>query len=201
VVRKGYSPDGPSGEWAYHEWLRSLGEARPLGTFDDVEVTEIVARRLEPGYPELPPDGCLVVERGGSALYFWSGWYGPEGSFRWSSGSRAELVFAVAPGASRRLVLDASCLGDQRISVTLNGRAVGDYRCTDWSVHRRTFDLSPGTLRSTNRLVFSLPDARSPASLGKGGDRRILALAVHRVCLVRAADGRAAGRSDPGAAP
>lgn len=185
VVRKGYSPDGPSGEWAYHEWLRSLGEARPLGTFDDVDVTEIVAGRLEPTYAELPDDGCLVVERGGSALYFWSGWYGPEGSFRWSRGTRAEIVFSAATGAFGSLALDASCLGEQHVQVTLNNRDLGEYACTDWSVHRRTFALPSGVLRRTNRLVFFLPDARSPASLGKGNDQRILALALHRVCLER----------------
>jgi len=166
-----------------------------------VEVTEIDASRIEPGYPELPSGGCIEVGRGDTAAFFWSGWYGPEGSFRWSRGTRAELVFALAPGPSRRLVLDASCFGEQRVSVTLNGRAVAGYRCPDWSVHRRSFDLPPGAPRATNRLVFSLPDARSPASLGKGGDRRILALALYRLCLEPVDDGGSRVRSRPGKTP
>ncbi len=200
VVRKGYSPDGPSGEWAYHEWLRTLGEVRPLGTVDDVEVTEIVARRLEPSYPELPPDGCIEIGRGDPAGIFWSGWYGPEGSFRWSRGTRAEIVFSATPSAFGSLTLDASCLGEQHMQVTLNDRALGECRCTGWSVHRRTFVLPSGAVHRTNRLVFFLPDARSPASLGKGNDQRILALALHRVCFERTADSGPAGRTSPGEA-
>jgi hypothetical protein len=68
------------------------------------------------------------------------------------------------------------------------------------SQDRASLALPPGALQPTNRVAFSLPDARSPASLGKGNDQRILALALHRVCLERTAESGPAGRTSPGEA-
>jgi len=162
--------------------LLGLGErGRPLQT----------AAPPDPArYSALPVDRRIEFGTTAADRYLGAGWSRPEGSFRWTEGPRAEVVFSVdvAGPAELRLrlrpFLAPGRLDRQPITLRLNGTPVAD-----WTLERaevRTLPLAPSALRPENVLELELPGAASPARLGLSRDARELAVAVEWLAVVRA---------------
>lgn len=123
-----------------------------------------------------------------------SGFSGPEGFFRWTAASRAELRLPVPrlPSRATHLVVAVQLtpyLAEgrrtaQRVSVTLAGHAL-----TTWTVKRLEPSVYVARIdrallsRDEVVLTFDLPDAVSPSTLGLGTDTRVLGVAVHSIEL------------------
>jgi len=129
--------------------------------------------------------GCRIVDfgpKGDAGRYIVSGWSDQEGTFRWTTGPEAVLRVSIPDDVRMRKVrLTAHAFtqagGSQRVEVL-----VDDARLTELTVglDLRTYDIDPGSsLRAgEHRIVFRLPDARSPMSVGFNDDRRLLGIAV-----------------------
>jgi glycosyltransferase involved in cell wall biosynthesis len=121
--------------------------------------------------------------RAGSRVTFdsdsvqWRGWSQPEASHRWSDGTRAAIVFQLAPDPGWRgeIVLRYSTLGRQRVKLLFNEKLLGEWvkNATDetWVVSIPTEAVRPG---EENRLDLVLPDACTAGP----SDTRRLAIAL-----------------------
>jgi hypothetical protein len=129
--------------------------------------------------------GCRVVDfgpTGDAAKYILSGWGDQEATFRWTTGPEAGLQVSIPDGVRMRKVrLTASAFaqagGSQRVGVL-----VDHARLTELTVGPalRTYDIDPGSSLGAgeHRIIFHLPDARSPRSVGFNDDQRLLGIAV-----------------------
>jgi hypothetical protein len=129
--------------------------------------------------------GCRVIDfgpAGDAARYIVSGWGDQEPALRWTVGSEAVLQVSVPAGVEmRRLRLSAYAFakvgGSQRVEVL-----VDDARLAELTMdpEARTYEIDPGSslVAGGHRIVFRLPDARSPRSVGFNDDRRLLGIAV-----------------------
>lgn len=110
----------------------------------------------------------------------WQGWSIPEATHRWSSGTRAALVFSLSSNFrwAGQLVFHLRTLGRQRIGLRLNDHTLGDWiKDTSGDSWPLQMPLDALHFETDNRLEFSLPDARAP---GKQ-DPRQLAIAMHSI--------------------
>lgn len=109
-------------------------------------------------------------------------WYQAEEGWRWSRGTRPEIVFRLAAaGAGRAAVLElhASSQGPQSVALAANGVALGGLRFAGSEVLRRPLMVGAGVLRAgENTLELEIPGARrTPA------DERVLGLALRSLRL------------------
>lgn len=122
-----------------------------------------------------------------------AGWSAPESWGTWSEGKRSELVMDARqmPYAPHgiRLHFEANVLVTpnhrrQRIFISLNGDKVAE-RSVIYPQSSMAFDVDiPPGLGSAARKIeigFDLPDAVRPASIGLGGDSRVLAIGLKSV--------------------
>lgn len=168
----------PEEERSLLEWIMALGPRRGLGVVDDVQVTEVDAQPLPPRFPRLCPGVRLRFDEPASEAHLPEGWYRAEKGFRWSRGTRAEVLFALDPPAATELRLEMLCFRRQRITVTLNRHPLAAFECEERAPHLRRFAVPGEALGAENRLLFELPDATSPLAAGVSRDRRSLALGV-----------------------
>jgi glycosyltransferase involved in cell wall biosynthesis/ADP-heptose:LPS heptosyltransferase len=114
-----------------------------------------------------------------SAHIEWRGFSGIEPGFRWTDGLKAAMVFECPGGtpSKGKLVLTIDTLGEQRISVTLNDRAVmhGVRAGNQIPLEIPVDNLETGI----NVLELELPDARRPGN----GDNRLLAIAIREFTI------------------
>jgi hypothetical protein len=117
------------------------------------------------------------------------GWSASEGTFRWTDGHRAELVFGLETIEPLMLDLELEPFllraPEQRIEIQLNGHAVGDVRITRPGIQTVEVQLPVAAVARENRLTFHLPDAAFASPLGLGRDPRQLAVAVPSLRLRR----------------
>jgi hypothetical protein len=126
--------------------------------------------------------------------YLWYGWSAPDPKSRWTEAKEAGVVFHLADnGAGRNLLLKLQISAfvvprhpRQRFSVALNGAPVADFVIDQIEPGEQTIRLPASLLRADNELIFKLPDAASPASLGLSKDPRPLGIAVYWMQLERA---------------
>jgi hypothetical protein len=120
--------------------------------------------------------------------FLWYGWSTPDPESRWTEAQEAAIVFRIAAdlkarGLSLRFKLSAFLVPGkhprQRVDVCLNGVGVDRFVVEQAEPVERTITLPASVLRSQNRLVFELPDAASPASVGLSKDDRPLGIAVY----------------------
>jgi len=78
----------------------------------------------------------------------------------------------------------ANTFEKQRIIISLNGWEIQTRETNGEELKLIELDLPPGALGETNTLTFTLPDARSPASLGNSLDKRILGMGIAWLELV-----------------
>jgi len=111
------------------------------------------------------------------------GWSGSEGTYRWTDGHRAELVFGLETIEPLMLELEVEPFlsrgHEQRIELELNGHAIGEVRITRPGIQTVEVQLPAAAVARENRLTFRLPDAAFASPLGLGRDPRQLAIAVH----------------------
>jgi hypothetical protein len=128
--------------------------------------------------------GCLVEfgAKGNSAEYVVSGWGGQEATFRWTVGGEAQLHVDFPPGTvvrSLRLTGRAFARpgGSQRVEILVDGKEAVTLTIDDAF---RSYDIDLGTsvAPGEHRIVFRLPDAHSPLSVGFNDDARVLGIAV-----------------------
>lgn len=145
-------------------------------------------------YPDrnyLPLDDAINVGEEAEALQLDRGWSHPEGDFRWTDGSWAELTFSIA-SMPFALELDVRCspfvkdeIVGQRVLAFVDGRLAH----IDMLRHETTMRIPvKEALPSDGRikLVLFLPDARRPGAEDGLADQRELGLQVASVTLRRA---------------
>ena len=147
---------------------------------------QFLAGLLHPPFPDVVPlvQEQIDVTKPESDPFFWYGWSAAEPQFRWTDGHEATLVFAL--NNPRHMVLTMKASGfvvpgspRQRVSVALNATVVSNFEITDESTREYTIELPVDLLKEKNILTFTLPDGKSPQSLGLSKDSRKLGLALY----------------------
>lgn len=148
---------------------------------------------VEPDSSERPVDFPLYTLgtrlRFGTAevgKYLWYGWSGREISSHWTDRGRATLIFALNSEEERRKVtlrifgapFLAPGLDAQRVIVKLNDQQIANWTLTRADPEAQSIEVSAGQLRDKNILMFIVPDAMSPKSLGVSEDVRLLGFNV-----------------------
>jgi hypothetical protein len=136
--------------------------------------------RLDP-FPLLPSGIRLDLGGPSSEPFLGDGWGDREGPTRWTTGLSADIFFAAEPLPATRLVLTVEPflhgrLSAQRVRFDLNGQPLGVLTLARAGRQPYELALPLGAVQRENVLRLSFPDARSPASLGAGDDRRLLGL-------------------------
>jgi hypothetical protein len=147
---------------------------------------QFLAGFLHPPFPDLVPSmqEQIDVTKPESDALFWYGWSAAESQFRWTNGHEATVVFAVSNRRDTLLTMKAGAFvvpgsPRQRVSVALNGAVLSNFEIMDDSVHENTIELPANLFRDKNVLTFTLPDAKSPQSLGLSKDPRKLGLSLY----------------------
>ncbi|HJP97613.1 MAG TPA: hypothetical protein VJ862_03520 [Rhodanobacteraceae bacterium] len=191
----GYAPAGfelvASTQFNIRRYQWNHTYPRKLGPPSDVVLN---LYRME--HPRLPEGTPLGFATNGVAVgWLESGWSAPEGWGTWSSGKQAILRIDLRglPDGHAPLALhvDAQAFVGprypvQRISVEVNGEPAGQYVVRypnkDFSMHIPLGQVDAESARMI-RVVFDLPDAQSPRSLGVSSDMRNLALGLVSVSI------------------
>lgn len=142
---------------------------------------------LDP-FPVLPLETPADLGGPGGDPFLGNGWGEREGSVRWTTGLSADIFFAAEPRAATRLALTLEPflhrrLPAQRMRVHLNGESLGVLTLSQPGRRSYEMALPAGSLERENVLRLSFPDARSPASVGAGSDRRVLGVRAGSVEL------------------
>ena len=158
-------------------------DPRPLG----VAVRTLTIEDL----PAYPAGGTIDPQSAEADAFLIDGWAWEDAShpsLRWALGPRARLAFALEAPVARVMRLDltpflAPALATQRVELALNGVRLADLELRSDERDEYPIALPPGVLARHNVLAIELPAARSPQSLGLGGDARRLGVIVHGVRL------------------
>ncbi len=168
-----------SDESSVYKAVLDLGREHVVRLVDDIRIVELSATPSRPSYPLLAPGRGVEAGSHDADPFLWSGWWKPEGSFRWSRGKRSVIVFGLGdPRDVATLEMEGFCYGVQPLKVVLNGRVLAEYRCSGRRPRRWLWQVPPGILGSENTLVFEHPEAISPAARNRGHDRRKLAVGL-----------------------
>jgi len=123
---------------------------------------------------------------GNSGPYRGKGWSGPYKRVTWNNGDRASLRFLVKPPQEdiRLEMKFIPCIYPgkhtlQRVQVSANGTQLAEWETNEKKPYLFSVVI-PAEVLSSPELVLNLefPDAVRPASIGAGGDRRKLAIAL-----------------------
>ena len=132
-------------------------------------------------------DEIEFTEDNDGTRYFMYGIASVNGSYTWSYGKSSELIMN-AGNIEKELECSidlASVLnGRQRVIVSSNGMTLFDDVVTAEN-KKISFKIPTQCITSeVLSLSFSYPDANSPANLGTGKDKRILAVAFKKFTLL-----------------
>jgi hypothetical protein len=143
---------------------------------------------VEPDGSERPSDyplytlGTAAVDK-----YLWYGWSGREIFSHWTDRGKATLIFALNSGAQARNLklrifgapfLAPGKLDAQRVIIKLNDSLIANWELTRAEPQLQSIEIPASTLRDKNILLFIVPDAVSPKSLGASEDVRLLGFNV-----------------------
>jgi hypothetical protein len=112
------------------------------------------------------------------------GWSAPEPVGRWTDRGKAIVAFnmtnpgAATLGLSLAPFLVAGKLEQQRLVIRINGKVVSSLTLIKNEPAEYSIPLPAGLLGSENLLMFELPDAESPKTLGVSEDARRLGVNV-----------------------
>ncbi len=115
----------------------------------------------------------------------YEGWLESEPEWCWSTERRATLIFAGEGPAPQSLSLRLAPyvfgkrLTQQRVTIRLNGQAVGDLVASGVEPSDYRLAVPAGAWQARNRLTFDLPDATAPVSVGDGRDERLLGIELY----------------------
>ena len=121
-------------------------------------------------------------ERDTARPYFVSGISNNEGASVWTLGNDVEMrfTFPKTPGTLQLVLEHGTYARAQTVEVLVNDQPIETY--TAEGPTRYTVLIPEGTVTGTElRLHLHLPDALSPASLGKSNDARLLALSMKSI--------------------
>jgi hypothetical protein len=136
------------------------------------------------------PGTRLDFTQGSCQAHLRGDWYDPEGGWgRWS-GREAAIDFRLEKPQALELRMMATTFGAQRIAVTLNGREFKTIRMRGGDMEIVRFDLPADAICASNSLRLTLPDAKSPQSVGKSEDSRILGVRIAWIELCPAGQGQ-----------
>jgi hypothetical protein len=116
--------------------------------------------------------------------FAWYGWSQGEQSFRWSDGKEAAIVFTADQTRDATLLIRMGAfinkdrIRGQHVSLSFNDSLLLNTVLDEEPAREFVFPIDRSQLRQQNSLVFRLPDAASPKSLGINSDRRRLAIRV-----------------------
>lgn len=152
---------------------------------------QFLAGLITPPLPEPLPvlSGQVVLGTAEADSFVWYGWSWGEKDFRWSDGKEAAIVFSVAePRESTLSIRLGGFVGKgkpvvQNVKILLNGMLLDDLTVNEEPARDYTYRVERNLLKNQNELIFHLPDARSPESLGISSDRRRLAVRVEWISL------------------
>jgi hypothetical protein len=103
--------------------------------------------------------------------------FGAEMPWQWS-GPRASVRFRLESVRPVRLRIMANAFNKQRIMLSLNEREITTLEWNGAELEISEIDLPLDALANVNTLMFTLPDARTPQSLGIEDDSRVLGMGV-----------------------
>lgn len=163
---------------------------------------QFLAAFIRPPLPrEFPPsDVRIEFSRRAAEPYLWYGWSVNEPEYRWTAAREAAMVFEADASGDAQLTMKVAPLlvknklPQQRVSVYLNDHLVKDFTLTTEGARELSASLPKELMRTNNTLVFKLPDAHSPKSVGLNPDPRILALAVFWIEIRTAGGAKNSGR-------
>jgi len=174
--------DLPPGESRLLIEYKGSDEWRPLFGLS-IEEIQFLNGTLLPKHFPVPPTRIDFADDA-SGRFLLSGWSQPEASWRWTDGQKAEMIFGldeIAPmnlEVRMRPFLVMEKLVLQSMQVSLNGHLIPSLELTGFSPAVYSIPLPREFLKNRNFLVFDLPEAASPSSLGSGADARKLGLQV-----------------------
>jgi hypothetical protein len=135
----------------------------------------------------------FTLSRDNARPYLADGWSITEPWGTWSNGGEARINLPFVPGSGADLRLHvqaqgflAGALTRQRIEVVVNGHSVAwwDFTAEDPSGERTAeIPVKVAGSRDPLRVVFRVPTAASPASLGITADARQLGVGVRRLWI------------------
>jgi hypothetical protein len=139
-------------------------------------------------YPQLGPRTRLHFSSEEVDKYLWYGWSGREALSHWTHSGKAALVFSVdtqlkkQPSVKLRIYgapfIAPGKLDAQRVTIELNDKTIAQWTLSNPEPAERTIEIPANLLRERNALVFRLPDAASPRTLGVSEDWRLLGFNV-----------------------
>ena len=132
--------------------------------------------------------GCPIdfSQNGNSEFFVEKGWSHQEATFRWTEGPTAALRIRFErptdAAAPHQLFLDFQAVpfgASQRVTITVDGQQAAVLQLV---TERRDYEVEVSLDKSNvsldHEIVFSLPDAHSPASVGLSDDTRQLGIAM-----------------------
>lgn len=143
-----------------------------------------------------PPQSELVLPRSSVPLYsldvrrpealavLQGFWPTPDLSFRWSVKPQAAITIDLRePSATLLQIRTGAFSGPgavdrQRVGVTINGQSLATFEIRGRGFRTLSLRVPPHSWTGHNVLVFNLPDAHSPRSVGMSEDGRALGLAL-----------------------
>src|SRR2546423_1619269 len=152
----------------------------------DWRYPQFLAGFLLPPPPKIFPPAEVRIDfsRKSATPYLWYGWSEASGAYRWTEASKATVVFSLEQIADAQLRMKfmpwivSEKLNEQRVNMSLNGRLLETLILKNPGPQEYSRDLPKAILQLNNVLLFELPNATSPKTLGVGDDARPLALGV-----------------------
>jgi hypothetical protein len=175
--------------WMWNVWPENVD--RVPQKIWDWRRPQFLAGLVAPPLPEPLPLLRDRVKLGSneSDRLIWYGWSWGEKDFRWTDGKEAALAFAVEDPRNKLLSIRIGAfvvkdkLTEQNVRLFLNGSRLQDLVLNEEPAKEYTFELDGNLLRERNKLVFILPDAASPKSLGISEDQRRLGIRLESIEL------------------
>lgn len=139
-------------------------------------------------YPLLAARTRLKFSSEETDKYLWYGWSGREVLSHWTDCGKAALVFSVDEQVKNRRGIKLKIYGGpfiapgkleaQRVTIELNDKTISQWTLTNPEPAEHTIEIPADLLREKNTLVFRLPDAAVPRTLGVSEDWRLLGFNV-----------------------
>jgi hypothetical protein len=170
-------------------------DLRPQGTLVPYHPNFVIREGAEEPveFPPLAHHTRLQFSSEETERYLWYGWSGREIFSHWTNSGKAALVFSVAEPTQKQPGIKLKIYGGpfiapgkvnaQRITVELNDKIVAQWTLTNPEPAEHTIEIPANLLRERNALVFRLPDAASPRTLGVSEDWRLLGFNVQWIEL------------------
>lgn len=150
-----------------------------------IEETDLAAEIIDYSGIILNSELLLAQDYTENVALFQTGLSSPESGHTWTDGTHATLIAnigqSVEQGLNCTLQLVSVYNGHQTVKITANGAELfhKELGADDQTI---SFDIPQNCITDgTIILNFEFPDAASPAQLGTGADRRVLALALKSI--------------------